>query len=139
AVAAHRADLLALVVIPDLDGIIGPAAGQQFTVRLPAYVEHMVRVSFERFEELAAGDLENLNELVSTAGGQALAVRTEGHAENRVAVAVLDVHNDLARRRLEHFDLAVRRRRAASRCQVFAIAGKGQGDDAVGKPIYLAP
>src|SRR5262249_45760862 len=64
----NRAGLLALLVIPDLDRVVRSTGSEQLAVRLPTDVEHMVRVPFERLEELARRDLPHLHELVGPAG-----------------------------------------------------------------------
>ena len=63
---------------------------------------------------LPVGHLPHLDELVGRAGGEHLAVGAEADAEDRVAVAVLDLHDQLAGAGLEDLDLAVLGRRAAA-------------------------
>ena len=82
---------------------------------------------------LPPGTSHDLDELVGAAGGQHLAVRAEADAEHRVAVAVLDVGDELAAGHVEDLDLAVLGRGAAAGGQQLAVGREGQGDDAVGE------
>ena len=66
-VRADRAGLLAGLDIPDLDGIVGPGAGDRRSVGFPAHVEHVMRVPFERTNVIASLDVENLHEFVGPA------------------------------------------------------------------------
>ena len=91
----------------------------------------MVRVTFERLDELAAGNLEGLHKLVGAAGGQLGVVGAETDAKDRVAVAVLDVEKLLAGGHFKDLYLAVLRRGAAAGRQQLAVGRKGEGDHSV--------
>src|SRR5947207_12216418 len=104
-----RTHLLALLEIPHLHRIIGACAGEQVTAAEPADVEHVVRVSLERLDELAAGQLEDLDELVGAAAGNHLAVGAEADAVDGITVTALDLLHEVPAADLEYLHFAVLR------------------------------
>src|SRR5438445_13630130 len=99
----------------------------------------MVGMPFERFEKLAARQLENLDELIGPASCQLGAVGTEADAEDGVTVAAFDLGNQAARVDVEDFDLAVFGGSPAAGCKPFAVRREGQADHAIGKTTQPFP
>src|SRR5262245_41634327 len=83
-VAADRALLFARLDVPDLDGVVGPGAGDLFAAVPPAHIEDVVGVPLEALDVLAGGDFVDLDELVGRPGEQKLVVGRKLDAEDRV-------------------------------------------------------
>src|SRR5262245_37250791 len=95
-----------------------------------------MRVPLERLDELARGQLEDLDELVRRAGGELGCIGAEADAEDRVAVPVLDVEELVAGVQVEDLDLALLRGRAAARGEM-QIFRDVERDDAIGEAGQL--
>ena len=134
AVAGDGPHLLALLEVPDLDDVVGPAAGEQLAVRLPADVQDVVRVALERLEELAATAPRTI--LTNLSAPQVASILPSGLKQTPKTVSLwpfLMSATSLPRGHVEDLDLAVLGRGAAAGGQQLAVGREGQGHDAVGE------
>ena len=118
---AERPQLFTLLIVPNLDHVVGASAGEQLAVCLPADVHDVMGVAFKGLDELAGLDVKDLDELVGAAARELATVRAEGNAEYLIAVAALDVLQQSAARGIEDLELAILRRRATARREILTI------------------